>query len=202
MRRTIQRLANVIEERKNKISLLDKIAFSIEIDFQRKQEQVQELISQRNRIEKLIANTLNGEGYSKLKQIVKENVKAVLSDNKIIISTAFAAIIQTLKADPEMVKLIQNIPISNDSEQHKDDDNNSITKHLKSNNDNILRLTKKHDENLVEILTNNAIDNSAASSSSSSSNPTLPLASSSSTFPSRFDQIDIYEKRGARDSSW
>jgi hypothetical protein len=54
----------------------------------------------------LIANILNGEGYSKLKQIAKENVKAVLSDNKIVISTAFAALIQTIKADPQMVNLI------------------------------------------------------------------------------------------------
>jgi hypothetical protein len=49
----------------------------------------------------LNANILNGEGYSKLKAIVKENVKAALSDNKMLISTAFAAIIQTLKVDPE-----------------------------------------------------------------------------------------------------
>jgi hypothetical protein len=54
-------------------------------------------------------NILNGEGDSKIKQIVEENVKAVLSDNKMLISTAFAAMIQTLKADPQMINLIQNI---------------------------------------------------------------------------------------------
>jgi hypothetical protein len=64
----------------------------------------------------LIANILNEEGYSKFKQIVKENIKAALSDNKILISTAFAALIQTIKADPQMGKLIQNIPSANDGE--------------------------------------------------------------------------------------
>jgi hypothetical protein len=73
-----------------------------------------------DRIEKFIANILNdNEGYSNLKQVAKENVKAVLSDNKMLISTAFAAMIQTLKADPHIVKLIQNIPHANDGEQHK-----------------------------------------------------------------------------------
>jgi len=62
----------------------------------------------------LIANILNGEGYSMIKQIVKESVKAILSDNKILISTAFAAIILTLKTDPEMVKIIQNMRSAND----------------------------------------------------------------------------------------
>jgi hypothetical protein len=77
----------------------------------------------------LIANILHAEGYSKLKQIVKEIIKAVLSENKQIISLSFAALIQTLKADPQMVKLIQDMPSANDGEQYKDNYNN-ITKYL------------------------------------------------------------------------
>jgi hypothetical protein len=43
---------------------------------------------------------------------------------------SFAAIIQTIKADPEMVNL-QHIPSTvSDSKQHKDNDNNNITRHL------------------------------------------------------------------------
>ena len=72
----------------------------------REQNRVQELTDKKDRLEKLIANIPNGEGYSKLKQIVKEIIKAVLSENKQIISLSFAALIQTLKADPQMVKLI------------------------------------------------------------------------------------------------
>ena len=68
----------------------------------------------------MIANILNGEGYSKLKHIIKENVKAVLAGNKMLISTAFEAMNQTLKNDPGMVKLIQNIPRENYGEQQKD----------------------------------------------------------------------------------
>jgi mannitol-specific phosphotransferase system IIBC component len=80
-------------------------------------------------------NILNGEGDSKIKQIVKENVKAVLSDNKMLISTAFAAMIQTLKADPQMINLIQNITGANDDKQHKDNHIN-ITQYFESNNYN------------------------------------------------------------------
>jgi septal ring factor EnvC (AmiA/AmiB activator) len=116
MQRTIQRLADDIRALEHKISILDKIVFSSEQDCKRKEQQVQELIAQKDRIEKLIANILNGEGYSNLKQIARESVKAVLSDNKILVSISFVALIQTLKTDPQMVKLIHNIPSANDSE--------------------------------------------------------------------------------------
>jgi type II secretory ATPase GspE/PulE/Tfp pilus assembly ATPase PilB-like protein len=62
-----------------------------------------------------------------------------------------------------MVKLIQNKPSANDSEQEKD---NNITKYLESNKDILLDLAKKNYENLVEALINNAIDNAANASSS------------------------------------
>ncbi|MDQ3983957.1 MAG: hypothetical protein M3222_02245 [Thermoproteota archaeon] len=74
----------------------------------------------------MIANILNrdNECYSRVKQIVKENVKVVLSENKQVISLSFVALIQTLKADPQMVKLIQNIPTANDG---KHDDNSKTS---------------------------------------------------------------------------
>jgi hypothetical protein len=122
------------------------------------EQEVQELIDKKDRIEKLIANILNdddNEGYSKLKQIVKENVKAALSENKQLISVSLAALIHTLKSDPEMTKLIYNIPTGNDGEEHKD---NNIIKYLESNKDNLLDLAEKNYENLVEALTNYAIN--------------------------------------------
>jgi len=188
MQRTIQRLANHIRALEYKISILDKTAFSIELDCKRKQQEIRELTTQRDRLEKLIANILNMEGYSKIRQIIKENVKAMLSENKIQISVSFAAIIQTLKADPEIVKIIQNMPSANNGEQNKDN-NNGITKYLESNKDNLLDLAQKHYENLVEALTNDSISSAAACSS----NPRIPLpSSSSSTFSNSFDQSDTY----------
>ncbi|HKG29632.1 MAG TPA: hypothetical protein VKA91_00045 [Nitrososphaeraceae archaeon] len=90
----------------------------------RTEQRVQELIDKKDRLEKLIANILNGEDYSKLKAIAKEN-KVVLSENKKLISISFVALIQTIKADPQMVKSIQNILSAHDGE-HKD--NNNIVK--------------------------------------------------------------------------
>jgi hypothetical protein len=126
----------------------------------------------------MVANILNGEGYSMIKQIAKENVKAVLADNKILILVSFAALLQTLKADPEMGKLIQNIPSANDGGQYKD--NNNIVKYLELNKDKILGLAEKNYGNLVEELTNNAIKTVA---DYSSPNPTLSRPHSSFTFP-------------------
>jgi hypothetical protein len=114
-----------------KISLLDKIAFSSEQECRRKHQEIQKLIAQKDRIEKLIAKVLNNdEDYSKIRQFIKENVKAVLSDNKILLSLSFAALIQTLKADTQMVKLIQSIPSTNDGEYKDNNYNNNITKYL------------------------------------------------------------------------
>jgi hypothetical protein len=118
-------------------------------------------------MQKLIANILKGEGYSKLKQIIKENVKVVLSDNRILVSTAFAVMIQTLKDNPQMVKIIQNIPSANDGEQHKDNNDINITQYFESNRDRIMKLGEKNYENLVEALTNNAIDTVSTCSISS-----------------------------------
>jgi hypothetical protein len=137
----------------------------------------------------MIANILNREGYSKLEQIIKENVKAALANNKQLISISFVALIQTIKDDPEMVKLIQNITDANDDDQYKDNHIN-ITQYFESNRDRILNLAEKYYENLAEALTNNAIDIAAFASSH---NLTLSLSqSSSSTFPNSVDQIDIY----------
>jgi hypothetical protein len=152
-------LVNDIEARKYKISILYTTAFFCEQVRKRKQQEIQELIAQKNRLEKLIANILTGEGYSKLKAITKENVKVVLSENKRLISISFVALIQTIKADTQMVNLIQNMPSTNDGEQLKD--NNNIIKYVKSDKNNILDSVEKNYENLVEILTNNAMSSAA-----------------------------------------
>jgi exonuclease VII large subunit len=182
MQRIRQGLENEIEERKNKISFLDRIAFASEQECRRTEQRVQELGDKKNRLEKLIANILNGEGYSKLKQIAKENVKAALSDNKTLLSLSFAVLIQTLKADPQLIKLIYNMPTVNTG--YKDNSNN-ITKYLEDNKDNLLYLAEKNYENLLEVLTNNAVD-------TESSNPILSLPQSSSTFPKLSNQSDTY----------
>lgn len=68
-----------------------------------------ELTAQKERLGRLNANILKGEDYSKLKQIVKENVKAVICDNKKLISVSFPALIQTLRTDPQIANLIYSI---------------------------------------------------------------------------------------------
>ena len=188
MQYTVQRLANDIETRKHKISALDKTAFSCELECKRTKQQVQELTDKKDRIEKIFVSMLSddNEDYTKLKAIVKESVKSVLSDNKTLISIAFAALLQTLKANPEMVKLTQNIPSVNDSEEDKGNENN-IAKYLELNRNRILGLAEKNYENLIDALTNNAISSADALSPS---NPTLPLPQSSSIFPSSSNQQD------------
>jgi DNA-binding CsgD family transcriptional regulator len=188
---TRQHLSNDIEARKNILLLLDRIAFSSEQECKRKEKQVQQLTAQKNRLEKLIANILNGEDYSKVKQIAKENVKVVLSENKKLISASFVALIQTLKADPQMINIIYRILTANDGEQQEDNNNNNAIKYLESNKDNLLDLAERNYENLVEALANNVI-NTAAGAASSSSNPP-PSLPSSSAFLGPYNKSDTYK---------
>ncbi|MCD6036490.1 MAG: hypothetical protein K0S67_374 [Nitrososphaeraceae archaeon] len=51
MQRTRQGLENDIEDRKNKISLLDRIAFSYEQECKKAEQRVEELTDQKDRIE-------------------------------------------------------------------------------------------------------------------------------------------------------
>jgi|ERR687896_41066 hypothetical protein len=104
-------------------------------------------------------------------QIVKENVKASLSENKQVISVSFAALIQSLKADPEMVNSIYTISLTNANNRryNDNDDNDNAIKYFESNKDNLLDLAEKNYENLIELLTNNVMNTAAASSLSNSS---------------------------------
>jgi hypothetical protein len=185
MQRTRQGLSNDIDALKYKISILDKTAFSIEQDCKRKQQQVQALTAQKDRLEKWIAMISNND---ELKQLVKENVKAALSENKQVISIAFIALLQTLRSDPQMIDTVYKILTVNDREQDEDINNNAI-EYFEVNKDRILDLTEKNYENLLEELTNNVMNTAA----NSSYNHTLSLPQSSpSIFKSPSNQSDIY----------
>jgi hypothetical protein len=164
MQHTIQRLVNDIRAFDYKISILDKTALSSEQYCKRTEQRVQEITAQKDRLEKVIAkNILNGEGDSMIKQIVKENVKAVISEKKEIISASFAAAIQTLKADPQMINLIYNTGTANNGEQLKGDNNNAI-KYLESNKNMLSDLPEKNYQSLVEAITNDSINTTPSTS--------------------------------------
>ena len=188
MQQTRQHLLNDMNALEYKISLLDKTAFSCEQECNRTEQQVQALTAKKDRLEKWIAKISDND--DDLKQIVKENVKAALSENRQIISVAFTALLQTLKANPKMVNSIYATSLTNvnDRRHNDNDDNDNAIKYVESNKDNILDLAEKNYESLVEALTNNTIATIAADSSS---NPTLssPLSSQFSILP---NQSDVY----------
>jgi translation initiation factor 2B subunit (eIF-2B alpha/beta/delta family) len=91
MQLTRQHLLNYMKALEYKISLLDKTAFSCEQECKRKEQQVQELTAKKDKLEKWITKVSNND--DEVKQIVKENVKAALSENKQVISIAFTALL-------------------------------------------------------------------------------------------------------------
>src|SRR5919206_3822417 len=73
-----QHSLNYMKALEYKISLLDKTAFSCEQECKRKEQQVQELTAKKDKLEKWITKVSNDD--DDLKQIVKESVKAALSE--------------------------------------------------------------------------------------------------------------------------
>ena len=191
MQRTLQRLENYSHTLNDEIASAKTLLNSYHLLCERKRKEAENLNNELSRLEALVSHfKIKDEGYSNLKQIVKENVKVVLSEKRVLISISFAAVIQTLKDNPQMAKLIQNISCANNGEQHKDNHIN-ITQYFESNKDHILNLGEKNYENLVEAFTKNAIDIAASASSSINSTLSLPQ-SSSSAFPSLSNQSDTH----------
>ncbi len=141
MQLTRQHLLNYMKPLEYKISLLDKTAFSCEQECKRKEQQVQELTAKKDKLEKWITKVSNND--DDLKQIVKESVKAALSENKQVISVSFTALLQTLKSDPQMVNLIYSIVTANDGEQPKDNNNDNVIKYLESNKEYLFGFSRK-----------------------------------------------------------
>ena len=123
-------MINHIEALKYKLSILDKTALSSEHECKKIEQQLQELTIHKEKIEKWIANISNND--EELKQIVKENVKAILSDNKTLLSISLTALFHTLKADPKMINIIYKIQTASGHQQDKDNNGNAI-KYLESN---------------------------------------------------------------------
>ena len=188
MQRTRQGLENYLHTLNDEIASAKALLNSYHLLCKRKRKEAENLNNELSRLEALVSHfKIKDEGYSNLKQIVKENVKVVLSEKRVLISISFAAVIQTLKDNPQVVNLIQNRAGANDGEQCKDNHIN-ITQYFESNKVSLLDLAEKNFENLVEVLTNNAIDTAA----DASSNPGSSLPQSSSTLPNLSNQSDTY----------
>jgi len=70
------------------------------------------------------------------------------------------ALIQTIKADPQMVNLIYSISNRNNGEQY----NNNAIKYLESNKNILSDLPEKNYQSLVEVLTNDSINTTPSTS--------------------------------------
>lgn len=91
-----------------------------------------------------------------------------------------------------MICMLQTYTANDSERTTHNSNNNNIFKYLKLKNDRILHLSEKNYNNLIVVLTNNAVDISAASYSSS--NSTLSLTSGSSAFLNLLDQNNTYRK--------
>jgi hypothetical protein len=66
------------------------------LDF--KTQQIADMDNEIVDLDALIQKTCNSEGYQRIENIVKENVNAILTDKKAIISMALASVIEAIKS--------------------------------------------------------------------------------------------------------
>ncbi len=98
MQRTRQRLENYSHTLNDEIASAKALLNSYHLLCERKRKEAENLNNELSRLEALVSHfKIKDEGYSNLKQIVKENVKVVLSEKRVLISISFVAVIQTLK---------------------------------------------------------------------------------------------------------
>jgi hypothetical protein len=97
----IERSKNYLHRLNDEIASAKQLLNFYTISCERKRQESESLNNEISRLEALVRRfKSNNEGHSKLKAIVKENVKDIVAENRKLISVSFTVLIQTLKTDP------------------------------------------------------------------------------------------------------
>jgi hypothetical protein len=91
----------------NKIASTTKLLNSFRISCIRERRQIENLYNEKASIENLVTHFKNNnEEYLKIKQAAFEEVKSVLTDDKLLLKFATLAVIESLRSNPELYNLV------------------------------------------------------------------------------------------------
>jgi hypothetical protein len=102
----------------NQITTTTKLLNSFRVSCKRERMEIENLYNEKIRIANLVTHfKSNNEEYLKIKQAAEENVKSVLTDNKLLLKFATLSVIESLRSNPELYNFVihdnsNNTPIS------------------------------------------------------------------------------------------
>jgi hypothetical protein len=101
----------------NQIASTTRLLNTLRISCERERREIQSLYNERARLEAVVTEfkSNNEEYLNKIKQITEENVKSVLTNGKILLNFATAAVIESLRMNSELCNFVLNDSSNNDT---------------------------------------------------------------------------------------
>jgi hypothetical protein len=164
MQQTRQQLENYLHTLNDEIASAKALLNSYHISCERKRQESENLNNDISRSQALIARfKSNNEGYLKIQQTVEEEVRSVLTDGKVLLQFSLAALIESIRRNPDKYNdlLVGNASLSSTPTQY------SLLSHIEGCKDAILEAADKLYDILLKHFTNSIMDNAVGSSSSS-----------------------------------
>jgi transposase len=183
----IERSKNYLYRLNDEIASAKALLNSYRVLCEQKRQETEDLNNEISRLETLINHFKSDDGeYLKIKKTVEEEVRNVLTDGKVMLQFALAAIIEALRRNPDKYHdLLVNNTLSSITKTIQQ----SPSWHIENYRNAILDEASRLYDKLLKHFTERIMDN--AIGTYSSFDPIL-----SSTFPRPSNQNDTYRKEG------
>jgi transposase len=183
----IERSKNYLYRLNDEIASAKALLNSYRVLCEQKRQETEDLNNEISRLETLINHFKSDDGeYLKIKKTVEEEVRNVLTDGKVMLQFALAAIIEALRRNPDKY---HDLLVKNTLSSITKTIQQSPSWHIENYRNAILDEASRLYDKLLKHFTERIMDN--AIRTYSSFDPIL-----SSTFPRPSNQNDTYRKEG------
>jgi chromosome segregation ATPase len=183
----IERSKNYLYRLNDEIASAKALLNSYRVLCEQKRQETEDLNNEISRLETLINHFKSDDGeYLKIKKTVEEEVRNVLTDGKVMLQFALAAIIEALRRNPDKY---HDLLVKNTLSSITKTIQQSPSWHIENYRNAILDEASRLYDKLLKHFTERIMDNAIATYSSF--DPIL-----SSTFPRPSNQNDTYRKEG------
>jgi transposase len=183
----IERSKNYLYRLNDEIASAKALLNSYRVLCEQKRQETEDLNNEISRLETLINHFKSDDGeYLKIKKTVEEEVRNVLTDGKVMLQFALAAIIEALRRNPDKY---HDLLVKNTLSSITKTIQQSPSWHIENYRNAILDEASRLYDKLLKHFTERIMDN--AIGTYSSFDPIL-----SSTFPRPSNQNDTYRKEG------
>ena len=192
----------ILDQLNNQIASTTKLLNSLRMSCGRERREIEKLYNEKARLKALVTGfkSNNGDYLNKIKQAAEENVKSVLTDNKLLLKFSMLSIIESLRMNPELrnfvlYKISNNaydsnyLPLMSRQQQHQ------------SFNDSYTALILEEAEKLYNKLTTELTNRIIAAAAAAIRASSLP---SSQAINNRYElthKNDVYETESTVNSS-